>query len=80
MANMAFKKKMTKREFITKLIDDFGIDNLSESPYSENGMDEYGNPKITKLTLYYFKGVHAATWCNGEGWIFQSAYDAKEAM
>ena len=76
MADIAFKKKITKKAFETKLIEDFGYDNLIGSPYSENGWDEDNDcPKITKLTLYYVKEVHIATWCKGEGWIFSKAYN-----
>ena len=76
MADVAFKKKITKKAFETKLIEDFGYDNLVASPYNENGWDDENEcPKITKLTLYYVNEAHAATWCKGEGWTFQKAYD-----
>lgn len=76
MADLAFKKKITKKAFEAKLIKDFGHDKLSASPYSENGWDNENDcPTVTKLTLYYIKDVHIATWCKGEGWIFEKAYN-----
>ena len=76
MSDIAFKKKITKKAFETKLIEDFGYDNLIASPYNERGYDnEHDCETVTKLTLYYIKDVHIATWCKGEGWIFKKAYD-----
>jgi len=76
MSDIAFRKRMTKKAFEKKLIEDFGHDNLVASPYNEMGYDnENYCPTVTKLTLYYVNEVHSATWCKGEGWIFQAAYE-----
>lgn len=76
MADIAFKKKITKKAFEAKLIKDFGYDNLIASPYNERGWDNENDCEtITKLTMYYIKDVHIATWCKGKGWIFKKAYD-----
>ena len=78
MAETAFKKKITKKAFETKLIEDFGHDNLIASPYNENHMDEDGNLNVKRMTLYYInEHQHVGTWMYGEGWIFTKAYEGK---
>ena len=37
----------------------------------EIDVDDFGTPIYQKMTLYYFKDVHCATWLNGEGWEFE---------
>ena len=75
MADTAFKEKITKRKFDAKMVEDFGYDNIYSSPYSENNMDDDGNPVVNKMTLYYTnEHKHLGTWMKGSGWIFKSAY------
>lgn len=62
MSNMAFKGKLTKREFEHKLVVGLGSEGLSQSPYVEEGK---------KLTLYYKNDRHVGTWMNGVGWVFE---------
>jgi len=72
MPEFAFKEKITKKAFGAKLIKEFGYDNLSCSPYSENTRDEDGNLCIgNRMTLFYVDNVHIGTWMKGEGWIFK---------
>lgn len=81
MADLAFKEKITKKKFETKLIEDFGRDNLIASPYNEMHMDENDEPYHKCMTLYYIEtdndtlsDQHVGTWMYGEGWIFEKAY------
>ena len=72
MSELAFKEKITKSVFESKLIKDFGHRDLSARPYVEDGQ---------KLMLYYvkLKGVeiplHIGTYSKGQGWIFKHAYN-----
>ena len=61
---------MTKRAFEQRIVTDLGNDNLSASPYKEQGA---GNTMVS-MTLYYKSGVHVGTWQGGKGWAFKSAY------
>lgn len=36
--------------------------------------DEFGGSQRYDMTLYYVDGNHVGTWMEGEGWIFESAY------
>jgi hypothetical protein len=75
MSELAFKKKVTRRAFESKLVKDFGADNLSKSAYDEMGWDNDNDCETTtRLTLYYIKDVHVGTWCKGQGWVFKHAY------
>ena len=64
--NLLFKAKIKKKEFVNKLIEMFGIERLSQCSHSEMNV----NGKNIRMTLYYIDGIHAGTWCNSEGWIF----------
>lgn len=74
MVDIAFKQKMTKKDFEAKLLHDFGFDDLSKSSYSENTVDANSKPVVQKMTLYRIKYEHIGTWMNGEGCIFSKAY------
>jgi hypothetical protein len=81
MSELAFKKKVTRKAFETRLVRDFGHENLSKSPYDESGWDNENDvPTTTRLTLYYIEGVHVGTWCKGIGWIFSHAYNDLKAQ
>lgn len=76
MTHLQYEEKVTKTKFEATLINDFGVDDLSASPYSETSYCSDSKTVVTKkMTLYYVKGEHAGTWMNGVGWIFKSAYE-----
>ena len=58
---LKFKRKMKKATLEIELVNEFGVDDLAQSPYTEEGK---------RMTLYYYKGIHVGTWMNGEGWMF----------
>jgi hypothetical protein len=80
MSNLAFKKKITRRAFETKLVKEFGHEFLSKEIVKEtdweNGEPDF--PAYISVNCYYTKGVHIGTWCKGSGWVFNHAYDAAE--
>jgi len=67
---LLFKAKIKKQDFVNKLGEMFGFERLSKCSHSEMNAD--GN---INMTLYYVEGVHAGTWCKGEGWIFEHITD-----
>lgn len=81
MSDLAFKKKITRRAFETKMVKEFGHENLSKQIVKEtdweNGEPDFPAPLIS-VNCYYIKGVHVGTWCRGSGWVFEHAYDADE--
>jgi hypothetical protein len=80
MTSLAFKKKITKRAFETKMITDFGHDALSKEIIKETDWDkgEPDFPVYITVNCYYIQGVHVGSWCKGQGWVFDHAYSADE--
>jgi len=78
------KRKTSKGKFQRDLIERHGSGNLSVATHrEEQDVDDFGQPIYQKMTLYYFKDVHCATWLNGTGWEFevtQESIDLENAL
>lgn len=80
MTRLAYDKRVSKVDFMDKLIHDFGFGILTQSPYVEDNMDaSTGKMKKSRMTLFYVDGTHVGTWMAGKGWIFASAYNSVTA-
>lgn len=78
--HLIFKEKITKTEFVQKLLDTYGSIGTRKT-----------NEPETKAPIYLFyasaldvidKGLssHIGTWLDGEGWIFKSAHEKFEGL
>lgn len=68
--HLIFKEKINKKAFVFKLVEMFGLERLSSRNHCE--MNAEGN---INMTLFYVDGIHAGTWCKGQGWIFNHVAD-----
>ena len=66
------KYKVTKREFVKKLIQHFGHGGLSQDAFEENELTKDGELRAVRMTLYYKGDDHIATWQSGTGWLVEA--------
>lgn len=78
MSKLAFKEKMTRSAFETKLVADFTQEGLVRNRYVEQNYSDDGKAGVV-VQLYYRNEVHIASHSKGYGWIFQSAYEVAYA-
>lgn len=68
--------KITRKAFEEKLANEFGRIGMTKDSHVENSYDHNkSKPVVSRMTLYYYKDVHVATWQNRRAWIMSFAFN-----
>ena len=64
---ITYKERISKKYFIEKIVEMFGIKTLTRRTVLEETADG-----MVHVTLYYVNKIHRASWYKGRGCIFDN--------